>query len=218
MEQKYFEAKKQTHLFIGYFAVYLILINLLPHFDIFRGVAQCVSYIVLGITGIWIFHREFAEGFRLWKTLFLRCFIYLFAAAIADLLLTNISVIPGYLLGIDDMGGNTEAISGITQMLPLPIIILSLGIFGPVVEEIIYRILFVGKFSLKIPPAVCIILSSVLFALAHLREISLVGLISVLPTFASGLVYAVSYHKTKNIIIPVTLHVLNNSLGFFLMM
>ena len=217
MEQKYSEEKKQTHLFISYSAVYLILIVLLPRFGIIRGVLQCISHTALGITGVRIFHKEFEEGFRLWKTHTLRSFVYLLAASIADILLVNAAVIPAALLGINDIGGNTDAVSGIVQVLPLPVIILSLGILGPLTEEIIYRILFVGKASLKLPSALCIILSSVLFALAHLEKISLAGLICVLPAFADALVFAFSYHKTRNIIIPAVLHVLNNSLAFIMM-
>ena len=217
MDNNSTKAQKPRPLVIVYLAAYLLLIILLPRFGVLKGAAQCFSYVALGLAGIFVFSSDFIKGLRLWKTKFLRSFIWLVAGAAAVLILINVAVIPAYLLGVDDIGGNTDALSGIVQALPLPFIIVALGVLGPTAEESVFRIFLVGKASQKIPPAICIIASSVLFSLLHLSKIDMLSWVTVLPTFASGLVYAFCYHKTQNITIPLILHILNNSSSFMLM-
>ena len=217
MKNNTIQSKKSFCLLAGYLILYLLLIIILPHFGILKGGIQCISYIALGLCGILLFRKDFLNGFRLWKTHFVRNLIWLIAIFIAGLILENLAAYPAYLLGSEDIGGNTETISVLLQSMPLPFIILSLGVLGPITEEMIYRVILVDRLTRKLPGIVCIILSSLAFGLIHLNSLSAVGLASILPTFVSGLLSAIVYYNTKNITIPVILHVFNNSLAFALM-
>jgi membrane protease YdiL (CAAX protease family) len=202
---------------LGYMSLYLILIIILPRFGVLKGLPQLISYIVLGICGYYVFRKEFAEGFNLWKTHFLKNIIWLIATLFGGLILQQLAAVPAYLLGSEDLGGNTEAIFDLSSKHPILLIILALGLLGPITEEIIYRIILVGRVSKILPGTLCVAFSSLIFMYAHARSINTVGLANALPILAIALTYAFVYYKTKNITIPVTLHMLNNSISLLFM-
>lgn len=197
---------------IGYAIVYLIFILVLPRLDIFKGFPQLIFYIVLGAVGFLVFWADFTKGFSLWKTHSINNCIWLVATLLGGILLQQIAAIPAYLLGSEDLGGNTEAILKLSKVFPIPFIVLALGVLGPITEEIIYRIILIGKVSQKLSGILCVILSSLIFMLIHVQAFSAEGFANVLPIFTTGLSYAIAYYKTKNITIPIIIHVLSNSI------
>ena len=206
-------SNSSRYITVTYIAVYLIFILCLPRLGVLKGLPQLVSYIILGAGGLVIFHKDFAEGFALFKNRFLNNGIWLIASLLGGILLQQLAAMPAYFLGSSDLGGNTDAILQISKAFPLPFIIVALGVLGPVTEEVIYRIILVGKASHKLPGVLCVILSSLAFMLPHVQEFDLFGFANVLPTFALGLSYAIVYYRTKNIMISTVLHVLNNTVA-----
>lgn len=202
---------------IGYAIMYLVFILILPRLDIFKGFPQLIFYIVLGTVGFLVFWTDFTKGINLWKTHFINNSIWLAATLFGGILLQQIAAIPAYLLGTEDLGGNTEAILELTKIFPIPFIVLALGILGPITEEIIYRIILIGKVSQKVSGILCVILSSLIFMLIHVQAFSAEGFANVLPIFTTGLSYAIAYYKTKNITIPIIIHVLSNSISLAFM-
>ncbi|NHC43594.1 CPBP family intramembrane metalloprotease [Bacillus sp. MM2020_1] len=89
--------------------------------------------------------------------------------------------------------------------------ILSMIIIAPIIEELIFRGYLFNKWSETMGIKKSILLSSVLFALLHLNS-NFIGL------FICGLFYCIIYLKTKNLLVPILCHMLNNilsSIGVF---
>lgn len=74
-------------------------------------------------------------------------------------------------------------------------------IFGPIVEELLFRGVMLHRFAVKWGLTVSIILSSLLFGILH---VDLIG------AFIFGLIMAIIYIKTQTLWAPIICHILNN--------
>ncbi len=83
----------------------------------------------------------------------------------------------------------------------------TLVVVGPVVEEILFRGLLFGALAPRIGVIAGAIISAVLFGAVHGDPV-------LFPTLAAlGLVAALAYAATGNLLVPIVLHALNNALG-----
>ena len=82
---------------------------------------------------------------------------------------------------------------------------LNVSLIGPIVEEIMFRGIILNRLSKRWGYNVGIIVSSLLFAIQHL-EMAIIG------AFLWGIIMSLLYLKTNNIMIPITVHIINNSL------
>ncbi len=80
----------------------------------------------------------------------------------------------------------------------------------PIFEEIFWRKQILGLLLKKYSPVISIIVSSLLFALGHLRFNDIVSL------FIWGLLFALVYYLTKSLESSILLHSLSNLSSFFL--
>ncbi|SMC88681.1 CPBP family intramembrane glutamic endopeptidase [Moheibacter sediminis] len=86
-------------------------------------------------------------------------------------------------------------------------------ILAPILEEILFRgILLRGMLHQGINPAIAIILSSILFGLAHMNPWQFIG------AGILGAIFAYIYYRTKSLWICIFLHSLNNTISFILML
>ena len=85
---------------------------------------------------------------------------------------------------------------------------ISVAILAPIVEEIIFRGIIFNEAAKYKDGAFPIIISALLFGLAHMQPIQIVY------TFISGLIFAFVYSKTHSLPIVMFLHMLNNLLTF----
>jgi uncharacterized protein len=127
---------------------------------------------------------------------FFGVFLALFAQAVA----ANIE----RLIGVDMGSENTKDILKIINAFPLAIMVSS--IFGPILEEIIFRKIIFGSLHKRFNFFISAIISSVIFALAHMEPQH------VLLYSAMGFTFAYLYVKTKHIIVPIFAHVAMNTL------
>lgn len=79
---------------------------------------------------------------------------------------------------------------------------------GPIVEEFICRGLLLNRLIKKTTMWGGILISSSVFAALHLQTEKLIA------TFLFGIVASLIYLKTKNLFIPILIHILHNSLAF----
>lgn len=89
--------------------------------------------------------------------------------------------------------------------------ILSVFIIAPVVEEFVFRALIMTALRKGVSTAVSILLSALLFALIHSMA---GGLLIILHAFLGGLIFALSYVKTKSLFPAVTAHIFGNIGGY----
>ena len=98
-------------------------------------------------------------------------------------------------------------------ILMVQIVIAALG------EEIAWRGFFLGKSMRILPFWLCVILSSLLFAIAHISSGS-VGLVSydIFMIFVDSIIYAMIYKKSGSCLISALSHIIGNATGILLLM
>ena len=106
-------------------------------------------------------------------------------------------------LGVDTQG---QAIFDIFSSLDSPVwLILAAVIVAPLVEEIFFRGFLFQGFRKKYGWVSAMLLSSAIFAAAHLDPVSLI------PTFVLGIVLSYVYHRSNSVWPGVILHFLVNA-------
>jgi len=96
------------------------------------------------------------------------------------------------------------------EHIPLYLQIISIGIIGPIIEEVIFRGLLI-KGVFRGAPIIGGIVSVILFAGSHGASNLGEWLIYGLP----GAVFVVAYLKTKRLEVPIIIHILGNILATF---
>ena len=115
------------------------------------------------------------------------------------------------LVGVEETAANQEAVEAALGAMPLAMM-LSVVIFAPIVEEIIFRLVLMKLFNWK--PVYNILFSSFMFGFVHVLT---GGVIHIIPYFLIGLVFGVIYHQNDNIWYATILHVLHNGLTVVLL-
>lgn len=111
-------------------------------------------------------------------------------------------MIEGALFGVEAGSANTALLSDIAKV--SPIIIVSMVIFAPLLEEIIFRRVLFGGLYQKTNFILAAILSAVVFAAVH-------GELEHLLIYAApALVFSYTYYKTKRLLAPMISHFLMN--------
>ncbi len=93
-------------------------------------------------------------------------------------------------------------------------IIITISFVAPIVEEMFFRYHLVSKFNQR-DIWLWVVLSSLIFGLMHAGF----NLPNLAQYSIHGLLFALTYLKTKNIMVPIYVHIINNSiatLAFFI--
>lgn len=110
------------------------------------------------------------------------------------------------LLGIETQG---DEILGLFNAFDSPIWFIFVGsVLAPIVEEVYFRGFLFQGFRQRYGWVTAALLSSVIFAAAHLN------LVVLIPTFLLGCVLAYMYHRTNSVWPGIILHFLVNAFGF----
>ncbi|QOY37815.1 lysostaphin resistance A-like protein [Anaerobacillus isosaccharinicus] len=105
--------------------------------------------------------------------------------------------------GIEPGSENTEMIVELAKATPA--LILVVAVIGPILEEIIFRMIIFGSLYKRFNFWIAAIISSVIFAAVHM------DFEHILVYTFMGVVFAFLYVKTKRIIVPIIAHVALNS-------
>ncbi|XJZ27598.1 CPBP family intramembrane glutamic endopeptidase [Bacillota bacterium Lsc_1132] len=124
----------------------------------------------------------------------------IFLALFAQSLAANIERLIGVPMGSE----NTQQILKIINTFPLAILVSS--IFGPILEEIVFRKILFGTLYKRFNFFISAITSSVIFALAHMEPQH------ILLYSSMGFTFAYLYIRTKHIAVPIFAHVAMNTL------
>lgn len=137
-----------------------------------------------------------------WNTLRLGC--GLLVGAYLIIILHNLLL---FALGVDTQG---EKIVKVFNELNSPIWFFIVGaVFAPFVEETFFRGFLFQGFRERYGWKTAIVLSSAIFAAAHL------DLVVLIPTFILGSVLAYVYHRSNSVWPGIILHFLVNAFGLF---
>lgn len=73
-------------------------------------------------------------------------------------------------------------------------------------EECFFRVLVLGWLVTRVSTPAALTISAVVFGLAHLHELSLLGVLSIVPQTAGGFVLGAAYLRTRNPLGPIIAH------------
>ena len=107
--------------------------------------------------------------------------------------------------------GRTSSILSFDKI-PLLIVQMTFAAWG---EEIAFRGFFIGKGMKLFPYWFCAVVSSAVFAIAHISVGNLgVVVFDIVGIFIDGLIYATIFKKTENCLISTIAHIFCNVSGF----
>ena len=164
-----------------------------------------VSSMGIGFVATIILVLRDKRFFDIWKgkkTSFPMAFLW---GALGFLLLLvgqSLAVMIEMAIGIDPGSENTMALVSVAEVVPLTI--LAIVLFAPVLEELVFRRVIFGSLNQTTNFWVATAVSALAFGLVHMEMTHL------LTYFSTGLVLAFLYQKTKRIITPIIAHVLLN--------
>ncbi|CUB12335.1 CAAX amino terminal protease self-immunity [Bacillus cereus] len=115
--------------------------------------------------------------------------------------LAVLNVVLPHGLGVD---GSNIVIELTTSEIILYVVVLT--IFAPIWEEIVFRGMFFMKLSQRFSTLSSAVISAFIFTLGHPLTVG-----SILYIFGIGICLAYTYKKTNNLLVPIGIHVLNNS-------
>ncbi|MBS8267063.1 CPBP family intramembrane metalloprotease [Mesobacillus boroniphilus] len=127
-----------------------------------------------------------------------------FAGVFLALFAQSIAASIENMLGIEMGSENTQEIIKLIER--FPVVILVSSIIGPILEEIVFRKIIFGSLHKKMNFFFAALISSVIFALAHMEPEH------VILYSAMGFTFAFLYVKTKRIIVPIIAHVTMNTM------
>lgn len=113
-----------------------------------------------------------------------------------------------YIMGIDLLSANNDDIIRNLFSDQLLFMMISLHIFGPLLEETVFRGIFLASLIRLYPNRkyIALFLSSFLFAYAHIYTLSF----NLLEYFISGFLYSILYYKSRSLRDSVLAHALSN--------
>jgi len=208
------------HFTIGYFALYpfiLVFMIDLVGLDIWltNGIIDIVYSLLMLVASVYLTRDLLLRSINVlaehpiktFKVILTTFSFMLFSSFILNYIIS-------YLSGLGDSANQTFIID-LFKDYPYLIIIQAL-VYAPIVEEIMFRGLIFGSLSKKSIP-LAMVVSSLLFGLAHVYESLLTGNFADLwfiPTYAMlGYFLNRAYLKSGTIVSSMALHFMNNALG-----
>lgn len=144
-------------------------------------------------------NRRFGKDERIWPA---------WKIIIGVLIVSVAGVAGNYLIqvsGLEDIFTFYQKIENLTFSYQNPIIlILTTVIIGPIAEELTFRGLVQRRARVWLKPGTAIVVSSLIFGLAHMNMIQLIY------AFGIGLLLGYLYEKSGNLIAPILAHMAAN--------
>ncbi len=137
-----------------------------------------------------------------WKKMYVPILIGAFASAGVSKLVT--------LLPIDGIIGNYSKTSANVMSSNLPLQLITLVIFGPIMEELMFRGLIYNRLKQFNEKTIAAYISALIFAVYHFN------LVQGIYTFILGLLIVYVYEEYKSIVAPIILHIAANGIAVFL--
>ena len=127
--------------------------------------------------------------------------LFLVLSFISNIILVNI---------LKQEASNQEVVASMLKSFPI-LALPAICLFGPFVEEMIYRLPY-NKNWLSIT------ISTVIFTLAHISSFSLSQILFLIPYLFLSISFSFAYFKNENIILSTIAHILNNLISVVLLL
>lgn len=168
---------------------------------------------ILTIIGIFIFRHYLKESLKKMKGRWKSTLLWSLTTGFVLLLAVNyLSSLAVMLIGPDNSSANQDAVTMMTQLAPLQMIVASVGL-APILEELVFR---VGIFQLFYDKSrvLAYLVSGLCFGFVHISQGLLSGdlgqLLYLVPYGLLGLVFCWIYEKRQSIFAPMLIHGANN--------
>lgn len=171
---------------------------------------QMISYIVLGSVGVVLFWNKLKEGISLWQEHTGKTLCFFVVAYVLDILLSNLAFFPIMLLNPEYQSLNEHSVAELQGKFPALLLIIALGIMGPVTEEVIFRIAPISLMEKKGKRIMIVLVTAILFMLMHVHAFTVEEILYNIPQFVTGLIYGIVMVLSRNVTIPILLHIMNN--------
>lgn len=182
-----------------------------------RQIFFSLAYIVLSIIIMILWLKPIRQSISDLKIDFRKKLKYTFiASALIILIQTVITIILVMAFNLETITNQTHVENSINSVFYLSI--LTTILFGPIVEEIIFRgVIF--RFLRQRTYIIAYLLSAFIFAFIHFYKAVLINgdfiqLIFMIPFMIVGLGFCRIYEKTDNLLYPIFLHMIINSIAF----
>ena len=182
--------------------------------------ATLALYVALFAVGCVAFRHPLARAARQVAARKRRAVLTLIVGGLATLVIEIVGgLASSALLNLAGLSGatlqNDTSVGEATRMFPPIVIVVVLGIVGPIVEEMFFRQLLIGLIERFAPTWVAVVVSSVLFGALHMHSFALSEVLSVIPHAFFGLSCGLLYVKTdRNLLYPAIIHCHNNLIAF----
>ncbi len=200
-------------LLLVYMAVHVLYTKILLRFiDMpmqFSVMLQMISYIVLGSVGMVLFWNELKEGISLWKEHTVKTLSLFIVAYILDIFLSNLAFFPIMHLNPEYQSLNEHSVAELQGKFPALLLIIALGIMGPVTEEVIFRLAPISLTEKKSKRIIAVLVTAALFMLVHMHAFTVEEFLYNIPHFVTGLIYGIVMVLSRNVTIPILLHIMN---------
>ena len=179
-----------------------------------------VLYVAIFAVGCVAFRHPLARAFRQVVAHKRRAVLTLIVGSFAALVIELVGgLASSALLNLTGLSEatlqNNSSIGEAVQMFPPIVIVVVLGIVGPIVEEMFFRQFLIGLIKRFAPTWVAVVVSSVLFGALHMHSFALSEVLGVIPHAFFGLSCGLLYVKTdRNLLYPASIHCLNNLSAF----
>lgn len=127
--------------------------------------------------------------------------LFLVLSFISNVILVNI---------LKQEASNQETVASILKSFPI-LALPAICLFGPFVEEVIYRLPYKKNW-------LSIIISTIVFTLAHMSSFSLAQTLFLIPYLFLSISFSFAYFKNENIILSTIAHILNNLISVVLLL
>lgn len=182
-------------------------------YNSFLGIVQMVYCLPLVGVFIYAFWEDLKKDFIDFKKNSNKHFSSIGLGIAGCLVLTYVVSYIYLLLGIEGDSDNQSTINSVLQSKGWLPMVISVVIIAPFTEEMLFRKSIYGtcKYKFNIPDPITIGLITFVFALVHVA--SLENLKYIFQYLPLAFVITYSYHHSKNIFVPMGIHLLNNFLS-----
>lgn len=161
----------------------------------------------------YIFRNQFKKDFKDFKNNFkpyMKKYMQYWALAFSLMLISNMVIVT---LFPNSIATNQEIINNNLMVAPFYMVV-SAVLFAPFLEEVIFRLGFRYIFKTDV---LFIIASGLVFGSLHVigSYQNLIDLIYIIPYSIPGFIFAYTLVKSKNIFIPISLHLFHNGIMMF---
>ena len=214
------------YIFKRIICVFMLVLYVSGVQQFFGGGILSLAYIVLMFLVVIIMIPDILKEGKAFKqspkTLLLIPLGLLMVILLDNLLMENIiQPILFKAVGVATENANTERVFEMIRKNPAVMVFLSC-IFGPVLEEILYRYTVFGLIETKSKP-VAHFVTALLFGLQHVIDAGIYGgditqFINISGYMMFSFIMSGLYSKTKNLCIPIAIHIIVNLLGVLIML